>query len=627
VQVLLKGLQNRAYKLLTLLIKKAADLAVFLFKNPIKSIFFIIKLYILLVVLLICLTASFSTFAQENIPAKVTTSALGKVVFDPQQFRGQSFADPAGLYCNFYNNYTSSGIIYNLSCSNNFTNPDRSIVTYSGTKTIGTSTTPHSGTITFDGYSPAGTTTTYSCPPDNYPNHTLRTGTGSAMVCNEPYVAPPLEHVNCVAYAGAEAIYGSFQSSIQKTPAQLDSIKCIDNLGDGGGQYANSCHIVGFGGWLESEVLDPDTFQPTGAYKYAPINGTISGYDCDTNGNPTDPDETCTAYDNGRIKSVTCPDGTSMSVNWGSYLDAADAVNNNITGVTARVQNLEDTQVTTNDIVLELTTNQAFKDSVKGADGINGTNGAAGEGCSAVRDVNAGHAIITCGGANSYVNDGLAGAKGVKGDDGLDGQNCTSIVVAGGVNIVCPDSTSFLAKGVNGTSGTDGLQGISGEAGLDGDDCTTVNDGQNLIVTCGGSSATLEGVDEDGIVGAIQAQTLTLNESLNYQGTLPSVSTDLTEGLNAALGAANDYEVRNYGTVMEAAVNEMKNGALYTSVEAFFAVSINGSCPVYSTTIPFMNTSVTLDQWCQPVMDNIWPMIQAVILLVFSYFGFREAIL
>jgi len=93
------------------------------------------------------------------------------------------------------------------------------------------------------------------------------------------------------------------------------------------------------------------------------------------------------------------------------------------------------------------------------------------------------------------------------------------------------------------------------------------------------------------------------------------------------LYTANDYEQRNYGTVLENAVNEMRNTELVQSVNEFFEIELTGTCPVYSTTVPYINTTITIDQFCGSVMTSIWPIVSAIIILVFSVLAFKVAVL
>lgn len=105
----------------------------------------------------------------------------------------------------------------------------------------------------------------------------------------------------------------------------------------------------------------------------------------------------------------------------------------------------------------------------------------------------------------------------------------------------------------------------------------------------------------------------------------PEYSTDaLEEFVNP-----NDWEQRNFGTVLQAATDRMQQAPVFTSVETFFTVSITGTCPTWQVTVPMLNGSfhINIDQLCSPAMEQIWPMIKAIILLGFSILAFRAAIL
>ncbi|NRQ42609.1 hypothetical protein HRH59_08475 [Rheinheimera sp. YQF-2] len=105
----------------------------------------------------------------------------------------------------------------------------------------------------------------------------------------------------------------------------------------------------------------------------------------------------------------------------------------------------------------------------------------------------------------------------------------------------------------------------------------------------------------------------------------PDYSTDaLEEFVNP-----NDWEQRNFGTVLQASVERMQQAPVFTAVESFFDVSITGTCPTWQTNVSLFGASldINIDQFCSPEMTNIWLIIRAVLLLVFSYYAFREAIL
>lgn len=92
----------------------------------------------------------------------------------------------------------------------------------------------------------------------------------------------------------------------------------------------------------------------------------------------------------------------------------------------------------------------------------------------------------------------------------------------------------------------------------------------------------------------------------------------------------NDWESKNFGTVIAAAVERMQQAPVFTAVEAFFQVSISGTCPTWQTSVgmPFGGSlDVNIDQLCSPAMEQVWPMIRAIVLLIFSFLAFRVAIL
>jgi hypothetical protein len=608
VQVSLQDLTQKGVKYFKYTSLKFTNLILHIIKHPLKSVFFLIKLYISLVLMALFLTASFSTIAHE-VPAKENAPDL--VVTSPSALIGCSMSNV--IQC--MEDFETAGNQLNVSCSIQ-SSTDTSRVLFC------TMVNGYNGQDRTTNYTVNGAYTgaiTYTCPPDGYSDHVTLSGSGVTSKCNtptgehetdpDPDPDPVLPKLNCSTLAGTGADFGSFRTTEQITPEQRTAAQCSNNP-DGATPYENYCHIVNGAGWIENEVFDNEGVS-TG-FKYTSIGGTFSGFGCDEEGDPKLEDESCTAIDNGRLKKVTCPDGTSMTVNWGEYLDTHEAfvahrvdVQNSVNQLHTLVENLDSEIPTTDEILISLLDDPNFVADAKGQDcaGFQVTGGVE----------------IRCGtGNNTLIAHGGVGAKGSTGEtgeagkDGEDGQSCQAIATTGGVNIVCKDTTQFLAKS---------------EAGEDGDDCTVVDDGINATITCGGASATVEGVDEGGIVTAIEGQTETLLGALSYEGDTPALGLAMTEGLTTAIGAPNDYEVRNYGTVIEAGVNQMKEGALFIAVDEFFEVSFSGSCPTYSADVAFMNTSVVLDHWCRPVMSDIWPMIQAIMILGFSFLAFRVAVL
>ena len=95
----------------------------------------------------------------------------------------------------------------------------------------------------------------------------------------------------------------------------------------------------------------------------------------------------------------------------------------------------------------------------------------------------------------------------------------------------------------------------------------------------------------------------------------------------SALYEPNDYNQKNFGTVMASAVERMNQAPITRAVDDFFEVSLSGTCPVYSTSVPYIGAEIVIDQFCGEVMNSIWPIISAIIILVFSVLAFRVAVL
>ena len=137
-------------------------------------------------------------------------------------------------------------------------------------------------------------------------------------------------------------------------------------------------------------------------------------------------------------------------------------------------------------------------------------------------------------------------------------------------------------------------------------------------------------VDTSDLEAAIDEQTDELKESLgNINGNLTTtrvVNFTIPDNVKA-LGEPNDYDERNFGTVLEDAVEEMQESPVFKAVDGFFEVSFSGSCPTYSAYIDYINFNLVIDHFCSPVMNAVWPIISAIVILVFSYLAFRVAVL
>jgi hypothetical protein len=87
----------------------------------------------------------------------------------------------------------------------------------------------------------------------------------------------------------------------------------------------------------------------------------------------------------------------------------------------------------------------------------------------------------------------------------------------------------------------------------------------------------------------------------------------------------NDFKTRNFGTIIDTAAKALLGKPIFTSIKSYFNASFGGSCPTWSVNVDVY--TITIDQLCSDVMNQVWPGIRAIIILVFSFLAFRVAFL
>lgn len=87
----------------------------------------------------------------------------------------------------------------------------------------------------------------------------------------------------------------------------------------------------------------------------------------------------------------------------------------------------------------------------------------------------------------------------------------------------------------------------------------------------------------------------------------------------------NDWNQRNFGTVMKAKGDEIMNLPIMRSITNFFDVSFSGSCPTYAVSVWVFE--INIDQFCSQQVQALFPYISAVVLLMCSFFAIRIALL
>lgn len=90
------------------------------------------------------------------------------------------------------------------------------------------------------------------------------------------------------------------------------------------------------------------------------------------------------------------------------------------------------------------------------------------------------------------------------------------------------------------------------------------------------------------------------------------------------------YEKKTEKTV-ESVITDFKtrlaDSAVGASVDDFFDITISGSCPVWSATIPYLDVSITIDHFCSADAAAMLQIAGAAVLIVFAYAAFKIAIL
>ncbi|MBC7007786.1 collagen-like protein [Pseudoalteromonas sp. BZK2] len=365
--------------------------------------------------------------------------------------------------------------------------------------------------------------------------------------------------------------------------------------------------------------------------------------------NEDDEDKFCYVHNNGGIYSVDCPT-TSISIDTTGIQKNADqlAVNHE------RLANIEASFISQQDI-----DNLMASGELKGEKGEQGEKGDKGEkGEKGEQGIQGARGAAGADGQKG--EKGEQGEKGEKGDKGEKGEQG-----ARGLQGIA---------GTNGTNGKDGKDGINGTDGIDGEDgedgegCSIVSTMSGATISCGesqselsngncsteslsngdtkvtcpdGSESTVNGVDEDGIIGALDKQLSEMkkqtdelksqSESLEnigtYDGEKPVIDYETKpDGYNEI--AEFDWEAENFGTVLEEHNQAMRQLPIISAIENFFTTSFGGSCPTWSETVTVMEGSftVTIDQFCSPAVQSILPMIRAILMLVAGFFAWRIAI-
>lgn len=422
------------------------------------------------------------------------------------------------------------------------------------------------------------------CPPPSSPEHIYPVQTETGLMCHrakykdsecpEPTAADP--YIFGTAVSPSNVCYKNPESDTQ----------CNIETDDAGGY-----------------------FLPTKYNSQEPV-------ECKSNPPPKDPNEEdkfCYVHGNEGTYSVDCPT-TNIQIDITQMTQNADqlVVNHE------RLSNIEASFISQQDI-----DNLMASGELKGDKGEKGDQGEKGEkGDQGAQGIQGIQGVAGADGADG--KDGTNGIDGINGEDGQDGEDgegCSIVSTMSGATISCGESQSELS---NGNCSTESL-----------------SNGDTKVTCPDGSESTVNGVDEDGIIGALgeqltelkkqtdelKAQSESLENIGTYDGEKPVIDYETKpDGYNEI--AEFDWESENFGTVLEEHNQAMRQLPIVTAIESFFTTSFGGSCPTWSETVTVLDASftVTIDQFCSSAVQNILPMIRAILMLVAGFFAWRIAI-
>ena len=93
-----------------------------------------------------------------------------------------------------------------------------------------------------------------------------------------------------------------------------------------------------------------------------------------------------------------------------------------------------------------------------------------------------------------------------------------------------------------------------------------------------------------------------------------------------SLDGLYDKKDKTLGDVMATHRQTLMQSPVGTGLVNFFAISGGGSCPTWSKEIPFLNVTLTLDQFCSDMAATALAVMRVCVLLVAAFFAFRVAV-
>lgn len=427
-----------------------------------------------------------------------------------------------------------------------------------------------------------------ACPPEAYPLHKTMInwplGTDGNMCARELIGNDPNEDAedkSCADIVGNDASFYGATVNKNKHP-DSSNINCLEN----GTKFCETTASV---------FVDTDIGE--NFVRYSPVGGsTFTGAECTDVSNTSPPPDTeqpedkyCSVNNSDGVYLVECPDNT-IALNWNTVLALAETSNLDNQRIAA-IESTFMTKAEINTLVEQVEQGQKGEKGDKGDKGDTGARGA-------------------------------TGLNGLDGEDGEDGEDCSIIQTTEGAAITCGASTATVKSG---------------------DSCTTktLPNGDSQISCEDGTTSTINGIDEDGIIsalntqltemkkqtGELEGQTELLGKIAEYDGDKPKIDYETKPDAYTEI-AEFDWDENNFGTVMEEHIDAMQKLPLFSAIDGFFDTTFSGSCPVWETSVNVMdaNFNIKLDQFCSSTVQSLLPYIRAVLMLVAGFFAWRIAI-
>ncbi len=82
---------------------------------------------------------------------------------------------------------------------------------------------------------------------------------------------------------------------------------------------------------------------------------------------------------------------------------------------------------------------------------------------------------------------------------------------------------------------------------------------------------------------------------------------------------------KTFDTVLTEFKTTVEASPIGSAMNGFFDVSVGGTCPVWTATVPVFG-AIIIDAQCSSAMTSIWPIISAVLLVMAGFFAWRVAI-